>query len=141
MCLSFLQCVQDSLFSAYRKHFSISCKHYSCDLYIVGSVDGQREIILSPRPEIPGKDSLTYFSHAHLWITFFNWMSRSRLVRKCRVIRVCTEIIPIRKGWCWAVGPMVLNFTIKYRLYRGYTEGNSPYIALLWYLNWERKYN
>lgn len=52
------------------------------------------------------------------------------------------EVVPRRKGWCWAVGPMVLNSTTQCKWCRLHMlSGTSFYSAPFWYLNWERKHN
>ena len=44
-----------------KYYFRQPGKHYSCVLYVASSVDGKRQTLLIPRPEVQGKDSLSLF--------------------------------------------------------------------------------
>lgn len=83
-------------------------KHYSCVLYIACSIDEERQTLLMPRPEIPGKDTGTLFFNHQSLTHLVQWEVKgwggvpeyANFLQSSYEQRGSTR----RKHWFWAVG-------------------------------------
>lgn len=136
VCLPFLPCVLDSLFPASRYLFSTAWKALLlCFTYC--SFSWWRETnSVHPKTRNAGRG---YIDLAFQMPTSDSPCSTEGPevgwgVRICQLPpgwreSVWAEVVPRRKGWCWAVGPLVLNTTQWKQCRLHMLSGTSSYLA------------